>query len=533
MSSDENYKRLRAELDNRLRNDDRLKALAEKISAGTADLTDTAKYSQIVSHILGDVISKNIGEIKVPLGKELVCKELLKDHYDMINGVIGKVQASVDEKLGIHLNTVKAPFPTERVDKAAHSLEDPTVPEETIKRRARSATENIANSMHDDTIKENAKWRSKAGLDTYLVRDAGGGCCKWCQALEGRYKYAEAPDDIFRRHDNCTCTVTYECGRQRQDVWSKKTWQASEKELQQRREAAEAAKPVKISPEQARAINEQSKPRANTPEQAKELEAEALAKRQERLTDGTVPQTAEPLYKFVEAKTIEEAQGYAQRFCESSFMAKNFKGVVDFKGISVENANKINRALTDAYNRVELDKLSGIKTVAPGSVLGKKAFKDGADAVFSYDPIQHGIYVNKDILKNEKTFAEYVKRSEDSWNIVMNNIDKLSGSQKELALVYQKAGRSLVDGTTVEGMFTHELGHHAQWTLLDAKTNNSVGSRMNEFAPKISGYANASKSEYLAESFGAYIRGERYLLDPEYVRYIDSKAVGKKGGTSK
>lgn len=249
----------------------------------------------------------------------------------------------------------------------------------------------------------------------------------------------------------------------------------------------------------------------------------------EELTDAAKLQASEPRFKFIEAKNLEEAQAYAQQFCESSFMAKNFKGVVDYKGISVENANKINRALTDVYNRVELDKLSGIKTVAPGSALGKKAFKDGADAVFSYDPIQHGIYVNKDILKSEKAFAEYVKRSEDSWNTVMNNIDKLSGSQKELALVYQKAGRSLVDGTTVEGMFTHELGHHAQWTLLDAKTNNSVGSRMNEFAPKISGYANASKSEYLAESFGAYIRGERSLLDPEYVWYIDSKAVDIKG----
>ncbi len=139
----------------------------------------------------------------------------------------------------------------------------------------------------------------------------------------------------------------------------------------------------------------------------------------------------------------------------------------------------------------------------------------------------HGIYVNKDVLKNEKSFAEYVKRSEDSWNTVMNNIDKLSGSQKELALVYQNAGRSLVDGNTVEGLFTHELGHHAQWTLLDAKTNNAVSSRMSEFAPKISGYANASKSEYLAESFTAYMKGERNILDPEYVRFIDSKAIDK------
>ena len=111
-------------------------------------------------------------------------------------------------------------YATDCAGKGAHSLEDPTVPDETIKRRARSVTENIANSMHDDYIKENAGTRTQAGLKCYLVRDAGGGCCKWCQALAGRYDYATAPDDIFRRHDNCTCTVTYECGRQRQDVCS-------------------------------------------------------------------------------------------------------------------------------------------------------------------------------------------------------------------------------------------------------------------------------------------------------------------------
>lgn len=261
MGAEENYKALRAELDKRLSADKRLAAIAEKISAGKADFSDTARYSQIVSHIMGEVISQHIGEITVPLGKQMVCKELLRDHYKAINEVLGNVQASVDDKLGIHLNPVKAPFPTERVDTAAHSLEDSTVPQETIERRARSTTENIANSMHDDYIKENAKTRTQAGLKCYLVRDAGGGCCKWCQALAGRYDYATAPDDIFRRHDNCTCTVTYECGRQRQDVWSKKTWEASEDELKARKEAEAASKPV-----------------VNTKEQAKELEARVLDK---------------------------------------------------------------------------------------------------------------------------------------------------------------------------------------------------------------------------------------------------------------
>lgn len=33
--------------------------------------------------------------------------------------------------------------------------------------------------------------------------------------------------------------------------------------------------------------------------------------------------------------------------------------------------------------------------------------------------------------------------------------------------------------------------------------------------------ANASKTEYLAESFLAYMKGERDILDPEYVKYMD------------
>lgn len=230
---------------------------------------------------------------------------------------------------------------------------------------------------------------------------------------------------------------------------------------------------------------------------------------------------------FVSAKTIEEAQEYAKQFCNDGFMAKTFKGNVDYKGISLENANAINKALTDVYNNIGLDKISGIKVVSPTSAIGKKAFKDGADAVFAYSPVEHGIFINKNILKNEKAFAEYLKKSDDAWDLVMKNIENLSDEQKELALLYQKAGRSLVNGRTIEGMFIHELGHHAQWTLLDTKTNNAVGSRMAEYAPKISGYANASKSEYLAESFAAYMKGETDKLDPEFVKFLNGKKVAK------
>ena len=237
-------------------------------------------------------------------------------------------------------------------------------------------------------------------------------------------------------------------------------------------------------------------------------------------------QWKEQAASFKPAETIEEAQEYAKQFCKQNFMDQTFKGQVDFKGISIEHANAINRSLTEAYSRFpEMEKLSGIKAVAPGSRQGKKAFKDGADALFSYSPIEHGIFINKDVLKNPKTLDTYMKRSEDAWDLVMNNLDKLSGRQRELAERYAKAGRDLVSGDTVEGLFTHELGHHVQWTMLDPKSTNSITSRMQEFAPHLSGYATASNSEYLAESFAAYMNGETDLLDPEYVKLLNGKSV--------
>ncbi len=134
--------------------------------------------------------------------------------------------------------------------------------DEKVARRGKSSG-NVVAARHDENVKANAAWREKAGLDCYLTRDAGGGCCPWCATLEGRFSYADAPDDIFRRHDNCTCTVTYECGKMRQDVWSKRTWEASPEELQARKDAAEAAKPTVNTPEQAKALNNQKQPTIN------------------------------------------------------------------------------------------------------------------------------------------------------------------------------------------------------------------------------------------------------------------------------
>jgi hypothetical protein len=241
------------------------------------------------------------------------------------------------------------------VDSWAHSLEDPTVEQSVIERRGQSGAENIGNSMHDDCVKENAKLHDKAGLDCYLVRDAGGGCCAWCAAIAGRYKYADAPDDIFRRHDHCTCTTTYECGRMRQDVWSKESnWSKEQsQEYMRQHDAALAEKRkelrakgvnvsnAKLNKEEIEAIkaridaSETSKPTVNTPQQAKELERQMLEKNP--VTKLTPEQAKELEQKVLAEKQIMKNTPEQAAELEKQALDKSIQS-----GILESNGNRIN-----------------------------------------------------------------------------------------------------------------------------------------------------------------------------------------------
>ena len=181
----------------------------------------------------------------------------MHDRWEDINEQCAAVQTAFDKHNALHLAPQKAAFPAERVMQIAHSLSDPTVSDDTIRRRARSVS-NVVVSMHDDFIEANAKFRSKAGLQCFVTRVTDGSCCPWCTRLAGRYRYPEdIPDEIFSRHDNCGCTVTYENGRKRQDVWSKRTWEVPDEE-------AGSQKPTVFSREQGQKLQEDNAPKRLT-----------------------------------------------------------------------------------------------------------------------------------------------------------------------------------------------------------------------------------------------------------------------------
>jgi hypothetical protein len=83
------------------------------------------------------------------------------------------------------------------------------------------AVENFARSIPADTIKSNVEFEMHAGMRPRIIRSSNGKCCAWCSSVAGEYYADEAPDDIYKRHDNCNCTVTYISEKGRQDAHTK------------------------------------------------------------------------------------------------------------------------------------------------------------------------------------------------------------------------------------------------------------------------------------------------------------------------
>jgi len=201
----------------------------KKVLTGKADLIDVDHYAGSIGSQLSQALLKNIdftefetGRMYLELSEEILTRTL-KNNYDLINRAAAKVQKDLDARLDFMIKSQKADFPIDRIKAIARSLCDKTVSDDTIRRRMSSPIENITQSFYTDYVRKNAQFRNDAGLRCYIVRETDGKCCSWCSSLAGRYVYGEHPDDIFRRHDNCGCTVTFEGGRARQDVWSKRT----------------------------------------------------------------------------------------------------------------------------------------------------------------------------------------------------------------------------------------------------------------------------------------------------------------------
>lgn len=238
----------------------RLGRLFKKIQDGKASMSDISTFSVLIGQTVSSAVEKRVTPEALPNGTlyfniaQTVLQGILKDSHELINLAASSVQERLDAQQGLHIRAVKPEYPEERVKSIAGAASTASMNSngEKEQRRLTSPVENVVQSFYSDYVRENADLRSKAGLNAYIVRKTSGKCCAWCADLAGRYRYEDAPPDVYARHDNCTCTVDFVTNNYRQDVWSKRKYALSP--TQRRAILDNIPKPTRYTREQAREL---------------------------------------------------------------------------------------------------------------------------------------------------------------------------------------------------------------------------------------------------------------------------------------
>lgn len=221
--------RIETEFKNKTEKSKILKKKILALKSGKATHLDSNEFAIEVGNILADVFKNEITEDALPdkkmyynIAKRLI-EPNMKTNYDLVSDYSREVQEVLNEESNISLKAIKPEINQDRIDGIVNKISG----YDDFKEGKWLLYEPIINftqSVVDDTIRTNADFQFKSGLTPKVVRKEAGNCCDWCKEVAGTYNYPdEVPNDVWRRHRYCRCTVEYFPGDGRkQDSWTKK-----------------------------------------------------------------------------------------------------------------------------------------------------------------------------------------------------------------------------------------------------------------------------------------------------------------------
>lgn len=243
---------IKDEFTSRYQSNTKIRSLLAKIHSGKGTYEDASEASRLLGSELSEIYTAKMKDaygVNMPADTaeiDSVLRQTLKHDYDTITELSKTTQKGLNKAAGINMNAVvpnynenRAEGIITRVDELSRRDPDAALHE------LRNNIVNYSMSVVDDSVKANAEYQFKSGLVPKITRKMQGfHPCKWCQSLSGTYEYPDVPDDVYRRHQNCYCTVVYTPvgSKKSQDVWSKKWGKERDFQKEQRKRAADNEK---------------------------------------------------------------------------------------------------------------------------------------------------------------------------------------------------------------------------------------------------------------------------------------------------
>lgn len=222
-----------------IENDEVLSFCLDKLTDKSATWIDADTYAHQIGNLTSKALLEHVSSDILPdetmyfnIGDRLVTPMLKKD-YQMISNYCVAAQEALNEGANLAIKGQTAPFNADRAKGIIDRLS--SQPFEDVEWLLKVPIEVFCDSVKADHLEANAKFHAKAGLSPKIIRKTDGKCCKWCTQKAGTYTYTPNMDrDVFRKHENCGCTVEYDPAdgsKRRQDVWDKRWMDSKESQV--------------------------------------------------------------------------------------------------------------------------------------------------------------------------------------------------------------------------------------------------------------------------------------------------------------
>lgn len=225
--------------------DKEIQRIYKLIQSASIEYDEANKFAIRCGELLSDALNKFVTVDALPEGKmwyniaQKIMQPTLENNYNLINDVCNYAQQTINGISKVTMNYVVPPINQNKIDGFIDKLSSDDF--ENVQWMLGEPVVNYSQSVVDDAIRTNMDFHVKSGLtprirrtlDSAETRTVTRGKqrikysvpCDWCKALAGTYDYGDMDtfiyDNIFRRHENCRCTVEYINDKKAQDVWTK------------------------------------------------------------------------------------------------------------------------------------------------------------------------------------------------------------------------------------------------------------------------------------------------------------------------
>lgn len=205
---------IKTQFDEQTYNSEKLKRAVKLLKSKQATYIDVNDFAIEVGEIIVSVFRTNITAEILPDGKmyfniaDRILNSTLKKNFELISGFAVDVQKLLNNKANLRLKSQTPEFNQDCVEGLINRIASESNFDE-IKWILDDPIINFCQSIVDDSIKKNADFHARAGLNPIITRRVRGNACDWCRNLAGTYEYYSEPAEIYHRHERCTCTVEY------------------------------------------------------------------------------------------------------------------------------------------------------------------------------------------------------------------------------------------------------------------------------------------------------------------------------------